>query len=815
MQKAFNYYKDTYKNIFGKHGKKIETVITTTEIVKNVFVPRNDMWQGFVMKLSDGASIEQHIEYFREKALNRSREEAIKYIKKTQDTSYFIDENEIKRLSEKFFNLNEIIPKDFLYRLHRSLDLLIYKWIYNTVFESFFHADMHAGNVFFDYSKNIMTIIDWGAVGTINTFEKSDSSEYIRNLISSTSGNDYDDMSDITVKYMESQGNIFEDGCHWDITDEKSSDINDMLKNFFTIQLWKSIKSKHKNANVNTDKKIYYIKFDDEIPYIESLHIDNILQELNDYKKFISIENGNRKMFLEMLLEENTRMLETDMKKFDNEQIKQKISVEYNDREKNILEDFKNVLDWSTWKSFCYSYDFNIKGPQQTKQTQIEIKFELSSLSKLVVPIQCMDYNNVIKIKNYKSVTNFDMKLFSYKKHIEKLKSIKLKARKNSIRLESRGFRWMYYPNIPTKKNYKEIYNKKFKELLGKYGKDTNGSKFTIIDLDVYNQLGFKEGDFSQDIISYIKLDDKGCYVETKHTIFDKEVVNKESLLCKKVGVSWSRKNKPSEKMQALQSPILENIVANKNYPEKLNLTLDDWEYIYENNPDILKENSCVFINNYWYESVVQKEGMSFSSILGKMKTKQEKQNIFSHFDNETEDKDEPIDNSYIVLDIDRVNVYDSDGNVFVRCFKENRENVVYTDINDDYIKKIEIFLFSNQSPPVQTPFREISEYFLEKNINIQLKLSEIQIMIKGLTTLQGLCHNPILKYPISRWNEIISQASTPSPTKYNEILTKYPKVGLNFSEKVENKNNESKRFMSLLNFTDNEILGNTQELGK
>ena len=63
--KAFKLYKDDYKSIFGK--KEIPTSITTTECLTNVIPQRKEMWQGFAMKLADGASIEQHIEYFEKK----------------------------------------------------------------------------------------------------------------------------------------------------------------------------------------------------------------------------------------------------------------------------------------------------------------------------------------------------------------------------------------------------------------------------------------------------------------------------------------------------------------------------------------------------------------------------------------------------------------------------------------------------------------------------------------------------------------------------------------------------------------------------
>jgi hypothetical protein len=62
---------------------------------------------------------------------------------------------------------------DYL-KLWRALDILVYKFFHTLIFNSFYHADLHAGNLYFDPDNNLLTIIDFGSVGRINVFKYND-----------------------------------------------------------------------------------------------------------------------------------------------------------------------------------------------------------------------------------------------------------------------------------------------------------------------------------------------------------------------------------------------------------------------------------------------------------------------------------------------------------------------------------------------------------------------------------------------------------------------------------------------------------------
>lgn len=67
---------------------------------------------------------------------------------------------------------NNLINNDTRYRarLHRCLDILVYKFFYNIVNSGFYHGDLHAGNIFYSYEDSQVTLIDFGAVGELNIY---------------------------------------------------------------------------------------------------------------------------------------------------------------------------------------------------------------------------------------------------------------------------------------------------------------------------------------------------------------------------------------------------------------------------------------------------------------------------------------------------------------------------------------------------------------------------------------------------------------------------------------------------------------------
>lgn len=122
--KGNKYYSCTYKDILSiDNGSKLSTVEYRSDVTK-------PSWYAFTMSLAPGMPL-----------------------------SDLIEEN--------------VISKDtkFRSRLHRCIDLLVFKFFYNLISNGFYHGDLHSGNIFFSYEKNQATLIDFGAVGQLNIFD--------------------------------------------------------------------------------------------------------------------------------------------------------------------------------------------------------------------------------------------------------------------------------------------------------------------------------------------------------------------------------------------------------------------------------------------------------------------------------------------------------------------------------------------------------------------------------------------------------------------------------------------------------------------
>lgn len=93
---------------------------------------------------------------------------------------------------------NDLLEKDTQYRakLHRCLDILIYKFFSTLIFEGFYHGDLHAGNIFFSFDDSQMTLIDFGAVGEIDLFKNDKNIKDLLEIIIMSVYYNYDGMFD-------------------------------------------------------------------------------------------------------------------------------------------------------------------------------------------------------------------------------------------------------------------------------------------------------------------------------------------------------------------------------------------------------------------------------------------------------------------------------------------------------------------------------------------------------------------------------------------------------------------------------------------
>ena len=96
---------------------------------------------------------------------------------------------------------NIVGEKDTIFRsnLHRCLDILVAKFFINIIQNGFYHGDLHSGNVFYSFETNIMTLIDFGAVGKMDLYDGSaDIEMMIQIIIGSSYSNFTGVLSDMT-----------------------------------------------------------------------------------------------------------------------------------------------------------------------------------------------------------------------------------------------------------------------------------------------------------------------------------------------------------------------------------------------------------------------------------------------------------------------------------------------------------------------------------------------------------------------------------------------------------------------------------------
>lgn len=89
--------------------------------------------------------------------------------------------------------------------LHRCADLLVYVFFIGFIQYGKYHGDLHAGNIYFSYSKKLMTIIDFGAMGELNLFKTDPVTQSLINIILMSIQYNYTDMLDTITKLVNSK----------------------------------------------------------------------------------------------------------------------------------------------------------------------------------------------------------------------------------------------------------------------------------------------------------------------------------------------------------------------------------------------------------------------------------------------------------------------------------------------------------------------------------------------------------------------------------------------------------------------------------
>ena len=99
---------------------------------------------------------------------------------------------------------NDELKEDTKYRakLHRCLDILVYKFFHNIVKNGYYHGDLHSGNIFYSYDESQMTLIDFGAVGKLNIYENDKDIKTLLDIVIMSLFYNYDEMLDTITQLL-------------------------------------------------------------------------------------------------------------------------------------------------------------------------------------------------------------------------------------------------------------------------------------------------------------------------------------------------------------------------------------------------------------------------------------------------------------------------------------------------------------------------------------------------------------------------------------------------------------------------------------
>lgn len=206
IRKGKELYTAKYSEIF---GTTLDANLTTIDVKEGVVDP--DSWYCLAMTLAPGVPISQLVE-------------------------------------------NDLLEHDTRYRakLHRCLDLLVYKFFLNLIQNGFYHGDLHAGNIFFSYEENQMTLIDFGATGQINLLEDTPDVRGLFEIIIMSIFYDYDNILDrmtdmLNDKCKESEGNIIINKNSNDYTKFKEELTKIKINNIINHKREKEISKQYKD----------------------------------------------------------------------------------------------------------------------------------------------------------------------------------------------------------------------------------------------------------------------------------------------------------------------------------------------------------------------------------------------------------------------------------------------------------------------------------------------------------------------------------------------------------------------------------------
>jgi hypothetical protein len=159
VREGFKYYTTNYNEVF---GKSVNVKLTAVNVVDGIV--KEDSWNTFAMTLAKGTGLNKLIE-------------------------------------------SDVLKTDTKYRakLHRCIDLLVYKFFQTMISKGYYHGDIHSGNLYFSYIHNVMTLIDFGAVGRIDIFSQDPNIHALVQIIVMSIFYNYDGILDRMTELVNSR----------------------------------------------------------------------------------------------------------------------------------------------------------------------------------------------------------------------------------------------------------------------------------------------------------------------------------------------------------------------------------------------------------------------------------------------------------------------------------------------------------------------------------------------------------------------------------------------------------------------------------
>lgn len=190
------------------NGGDIDAELTTIQYIPNIV--KDDVWNVTAMSLAPGIPLSQLIE-------------------------------------------RELIESDTKYRakLHRCLDLLVYKFFKNIIKNGFYHGDLHSGNIFFSFKESRMSLIDFGAVGNIDIYSPNPEIKTLLEIIIMSTFNNY-------VGVLDNMTILINSKCTDNIIDMKSREYATIRKKMYEAQIQNTRGSDENKENLkNYEKDIF------------------------------------------------------------------------------------------------------------------------------------------------------------------------------------------------------------------------------------------------------------------------------------------------------------------------------------------------------------------------------------------------------------------------------------------------------------------------------------------------------------------------------------------------------------------------------